>query len=87
MTYSEHATRFFVANEICVSLAIASVGVGEAMPFVWHRAHGFGQEREALYFDGQLTFACGHHFACCAYPVTEVEVIDVVEKFVTHDGF
>ena len=55
------------------------------MPFIWHRAHCLRQKREARYFDGQLTFACGHHCACCTHPVTKVEVIDVVEQFVAHN--
>ena len=41
MSDSKHSARLFIADEVCVSLAISGIGVGETMPFVGKRTHGF----------------------------------------------
>ena len=55
------AACLFVDDQVGVSLAIASINIGESVPLIGQRSHGFGQQLGILDFDRQLAFACGHH--------------------------
>ena len=51
VTDLERATSLFIDNEVCVSLAISSVDIGETVPFVWHWSHGFCQQLSGINLD------------------------------------
>ena len=52
---------FIVRNEVGIALAVASVGVGETVPFVGKRAHCFSEQYKFVDLDRQLALACGHY--------------------------
>ena len=55
------AARFFVDDEVCVTLAVARIYVGKPVPLIGKRANGFGQQLRCFNFHRQFAFACGHH--------------------------
>ena len=71
-----------VDDEVGVALAEPRVGVGEAVPLVGHRAHGLGQQLDAVDLDAELALARGHHRALDADPVAEVELAECLEPVV-----
>ena len=83
----KHAAGFFVADEVCIALAVTGIGIGEAVPFVGKRADSLCKQNSRIHLDGQLAFASRHHGASCSDPVTEVEVVDGVELLVADNSF
>ena len=72
----EDPAGLLVDDEVGVALAVAGVGVGEALPLVGQRPHGLGQQLEALDLDRQLALAGRHDGALDPDPVAEVERIE-----------
>ena len=59
--------------QVDVALAVAGVGVGEAVPLVGELAPGLGQQHPLLDADRQLAGPGGHHLPRDAHPVTQRE--------------
>ena len=56
-THTEGVAHVFVNDQVNVTLAIALLGVGQAVVLVRQRAQGFGQQAHAGHFNVQVTFA------------------------------
>ena len=81
----EDPTAVGVDDEVGVALAVADVGVGEAVPLVRQRADRLGQQLETRHLDGDLAGAGRHHGALRADPVAAIERLDVGERVVADD--
>ena len=82
----EDPAGLLVDDEVGVALAVAGVGVGEALPLVGQRPHGLGQQLEALDLDRQLALAGRHDGALDPDPVAEVERIEGLVRAVAEHG-
>jgi hypothetical protein len=80
LTTREHLAGAFVRPQVDIALAIAQVGVGDALPLVAEAAAGpdLGEQDPVLHFHGELTGAGLHDLAARADPVAEVELLDSV---------
>ena len=85
MSNFKHATRFLVADEVCIALAITSIGVGESMPFIRHRANCFRKKLQGGHLDGQLALTSRHHHARHADPITKIKIGNGVESIVANN--
>ena len=82
----EDPAGLLVDDEVGVALAVAGVGVGEALPLVGQRPHGLGQQLEALDLHRQLALAGRHDGALDPDPVAEVERIEGLVALVAEHG-
>ena len=82
----EHdALHVVVGHEVEVALAVAGLGVGQAVPLVRRRAQGFGEDGEGLGLHGDFAGARGEEGALDAHEVAEVEVAEDAELLVAED--
>ena len=79
VTNFESASCLFVNNQVGVSLAVTRVYVGKSVPFVGKWSYCLRQQLRVLHFDGQFTFARGHHQTSYANPVAKVEFVNFVK--------
>ncbi|CAB4898651.1 unannotated protein [freshwater metagenome] len=82
VAYLEGPAGFFVHDEVGVTLAVAGVGVGEALPLVGHGSQRLREQLEPIDLHAEFALTCGHHDALGPHPVAEVEIADLVERFV-----
>ena len=65
-----------VRHQVEVALAVADLGVGEAVPLLRQWAQGLGKQRQALRSDRQLANACAQQFALGQQIVPEIEGVE-----------
>ena len=71
------AACVLVDHEVHVTLPVARVDVGEAVPLVGQRTDGLGEELEGLDGHAELAATGGHHRAFDADPVAAVEAVEL----------
>ena len=65
-----------VGQEVDLTLAVAGVRRGQAVPLVGQRAQGLGQQVQFDHVHGQLTPTAGDHLALGTDPVAQVQLAE-----------
>src|SRR5205085_3208817 len=81
----EHVLDLGIAHEVEVTLAIANLGVFEAVPLGRRRAKGLGEDGETFELDARLTGLGAKERAGDADKITEVEMGEDVPWLVTQN--
>ncbi len=69
----EHPPRLGIRHQIEIALAVAALGIGEAVPLFGQRPQGLGEQRQALRRDRELADAGAQELALGEQVVAEIE--------------
>ena len=80
-TQGKRIARFGRDDQIDISLAVALLDVGQAMPLVRQRAQRLGQQAQAIDLDRQLAGARAHQFTLGTNDVADVPALERLVGF------
>ena len=82
--FDKGIARFFVGNQIDVTLAVFGFLIAQAFVFVGQRAQGFGQQADVRHAHGQFAVVGFEQSTFRADDVAQVPMVEIIQNFLTH---